>query len=146
MIRERQDIVYRGATTVTAVPTPVSQPGEPAQADIVLLASPSLLFRYSALTFNSHRIHYDKDYARDVEGFGGLVVQGPLQATLLLNHAASSLDTFQLDFSFRSSAPLIADQVFGLCSIKTNGGLKCWTRGADATTAMTVYAVPLKQQ
>ena len=46
------------------------------------------LFRYSALTFNSHRIHYDAPYARDVEGYKRVVIHGPLQATLLLNHAA----------------------------------------------------------
>lgn len=82
-IRERQTIVYRGAEGAAvreALPAP-PMPGGGVEA--ALTPDPVLLFRYSALTGNGHRIHYDADYVRDEEGYPGLVVHGPLQATLL---------------------------------------------------------------
>src|SRR3546814_17481178 len=88
-IRGDEDIVLRGAASAT--PAPTAAPATPAteRADAVrsITPDPVLLFRYSALTFNAHRIHYDRDYARDVEGYAGLVVHGPLIATLLMDHA-----------------------------------------------------------
>jgi len=80
VVHEEQDIVYRS-------PTPLALPGAEDVAhradDWHLDTTPPLLFRYSALTYNGHRIHYDRDYARDVEGYPGLVVHGPLQAMLM---------------------------------------------------------------
>src|SRR3546814_3294494 len=73
---------------------------------------PVLLFRYSALTFNAHRIHYDRDYARDVEGYAGLVVHGPLIATLLMDHAQRAApDIVPRHFAFRAEAPLIDGEI-----------------------------------
>jgi 3-methylfumaryl-CoA hydratase len=78
-------------------------------------ADPVLLFRYSALTFNGHRIHYDHPYATQVEGYPGLVVHGPLIATLLLDLVTSALPSRQLRrFSYRGHAPLFADRAFFL--------------------------------
>lgn len=108
-VQERQDIVYREAATEAA---PLS--GEPADADLPgdvcldIEASTLLLFRYSALTFNGHRIHYDRDYAMRKEFYPGLVVHGPLQATFAMRLAAS-LGSGQRPtrFSFRGVAPMV---------------------------------------
>ena len=81
-ISEEQDIVYRGAGGAAAKLGP-SAPDAPPGPRATVLPDPVLLFRYSALTGNGHRIHYDMDYAREVEGYPGLVVHGPLQATWL---------------------------------------------------------------
>jgi 3-methylfumaryl-CoA hydratase len=82
-IDEAQDIVYRGAegAAVKAAPAAPAAPSGAIRAEV--LPDPVLLFRYSALTGNGHRIHYDQDYVRDVEGYPGLIVHGPLQATWL---------------------------------------------------------------
>lgn len=104
-IREQQSIVFRKITA----PRPVkSAPGagDPATLRSSLTPDPVLLFRYSALTFNAHRIHYDHVYATEAEAYSGLVVHGPLQATLLLNLAADALKTSPHRFSFRGLAPL----------------------------------------
>jgi 3-methylfumaryl-CoA hydratase len=106
-IRERQDIVYRGASSP-------SQPGAAARVatPVGLLdggpgmeTTPALLFRYSAITFNAHRIHYDLPYATAAEGYPGLVVHGPLQATFLMNAAAKRLGSTPAAFAYRSVAP-----------------------------------------
>jgi 3-methylfumaryl-CoA hydratase len=82
---EEHDIVYREAAQPGA-PTP---PGKPAPANVVwrheVMPDEAMLFRYSALTFNAHRIHYDLDYCRKEEGYPGIIVHGPLQTTLLLD-------------------------------------------------------------
>ena len=86
-IREKQSIVYREIS----VPRPVKNAPDavdPTTLRSSLAPDPVLLFRYSALTFNAHRIHYDHVYATETEAYSGLVVHGPLQATLLLNLAA----------------------------------------------------------
>lgn len=86
-IREHQVIVYRGAGE--APPESVAPPPVRRAGDWTVPIDPVLLFRYSALTFNGHRIHYDAPYATETEGYPGLVVHGPLQATLLLNLAGA---------------------------------------------------------
>ncbi|MDR0274889.1 MAG: MaoC family dehydratase N-terminal domain-containing protein [Burkholderiaceae bacterium] len=86
-LSEEQDLVYRAAAN-PADPAPVptaAETGAPWRREIT--PSSVLLFRYSALTLNNHRIHYDRDYATGVEGYPGLVVQGPLIATLLTDLA-----------------------------------------------------------
>jgi 3-methylfumaryl-CoA hydratase len=84
-VREEHDIVYRDA----AAPDEPPPQGKPAPARAAwqreLTGDPILLFRYSALTFNGHRIHYDIDYVRHEEHYPGLIVHGPLQTTLLLD-------------------------------------------------------------
>ncbi len=82
-IRERQTLVYRGAEGAAVRDAPPAPPLPPGGAEAVITPDPVLLFRYSALTGNGHRIHYDADYVRDEEGYPGLIVHGPLQATLL---------------------------------------------------------------
>ena len=110
LIDERQDIVYRAPSGEAARPT-LAVPVE-ARAAFVVEATPTLLFRYSALTFNGHRIHYDPIYATKVEGYAGLVVHGPLQATLMLNAAAKALGRAPKVFRYRGLSPLIGGQPF----------------------------------
>ncbi|TCK21523.1 FAS1-like dehydratase domain-containing protein [Pseudonocardia endophytica] len=86
LLTEEQDIVYRSQPAGTARGTPAPEPvPQPAHDHAFRIpATPQLLFRFSALTYNTHRIHYDREYATGVEGYPGLVVQGPLLAMLAL--------------------------------------------------------------
>ena len=86
-IRDRQDFVYREPSSMTGAAAPAAAAESAPVPKLRWTIEPStvLLFRYSALTFNGHRIHYDLPYAREVEDYPNLVVQGPLQATLLIN-------------------------------------------------------------
>jgi 3-methylfumaryl-CoA hydratase len=106
-ISERQDLVFR-----ESLGSDVAQTSSAVRRDTALnwnlTADPLLLFRFSALTFNGHRIHYDVDYARETEGYRGLVVHGPLQAALLLNQSAISQGRVPHRFDYRCIAPLIA--------------------------------------
>lgn len=106
---ERQRLLYRaseGQKVAPAGPTVALPSSSGARRD--LQPDERLLFRYSALTFNTHRIHYDADYARDVEGYPGLVVHGVLTATLLCDVAARQLGAEPTTFSFRATAPTFA--------------------------------------
>lgn len=109
---ERQDIVYREpapAATATAVPAQaVDIPRF--DATRVFQPDPVRLFRFSALTFNGHRIHYDRDYARGEEGYRDLVVHGPLVATLLLDLAREVAGDLSISgFVWRGKQPTFAD-------------------------------------
>ncbi len=107
-VRERQTIVYRGAGARRSVPQP---PPGPWPLHRTVATDPVLLFRYSALTFNGHRIHYDAPYARDVEGYAGLVVHAPLMATLLLDLCARSIGGHRIaTFAFRGESPAIVGE------------------------------------
>lgn len=114
-IRELQSIVYRETAAPDAPLQPPKAVGvfDPAGWDVhrVVTPTPPLLFRYSALTFNSHRIHYDRLHAQDEERYRGLVVQGPLTATLLLDLARRRFGDNQLRrLEFRGLSPAIADE------------------------------------
>lgn len=104
-IREEQDIVYMDIPE-HYVP-PEGKPLPDCDHTEALEIDPVLLFRYSALTFNGHRIHYDRPYALEIERYPGLVVHGPLQATLLYDLAARQQpDRTPASFSFRGTSPL----------------------------------------
>ncbi|TMV04516.1 FAS1-like dehydratase domain-containing protein [Brucella haematophila] len=118
-IRERQDIVYRPAEQ--AAETPVLPPA-PAREEGDFLPDSRLLFRYSALTFNSHRIHYDLPYAQAEENYPALVVHGPLQATLLAAKAANVLGRPLRRFSFRGVAPAFANVPLAIRFEQKEGG------------------------
>ncbi|WP_407530842.1 FAS1-like dehydratase domain-containing protein [Methylobacterium oryzisoli] len=138
VIGERQDIVYRGAEGGTlGKPAPVSAPGHHSRA--VEPGAP-LLFRYSALLFFAHRIHYDRRYAMEVEHYPGLVVHGPLQAVLLLNFAADLRGAPPDRFSFRSGAPLFDDGPFTLNADESGDGLTLWTASPGGSAAMRAEA------
>ncbi|NMN93877.1 FAS1-like dehydratase domain-containing protein [Antrihabitans stalactiti] len=113
VIDERQDLVYRDAVA-TAAPAQSAELTEvpAAQDEWSVPITPTLLFRYSALTYNGHRIHYDRDYARDIEGYPGLVTHGPLQATVMAEaaRARGHQAISGLVFDHRSVAPLFDNQ------------------------------------
>lgn len=132
---EYQDLVYRqDPVPGTPSPTPPMARTDEAQAEEVCFDS-TLLFRYSALTFNGHRIHYDLDYARDVEGYPGLVVHGPLLAQLLMLMAETALGGLAR-FTFRASSPLMHLEPATLC----RNGHDLWVRGPDGRQIMTATA------
>ena len=136
-VRETQTLVYREAAAPDAPLTPPeagSKPFEAAQWDVerVLTPDPRLLFRYSALTFNSHRIHYDAPYASEVERYRGLVVHGPLTASLLLQHAASELGENRLrSFEFRGVSPAIAGEPLHLVMRHSQDGFELGAFASD---------------
>ena len=117
LIQDRQTIVYRQPSAFKQAATAElqEQPENPVRSQNILPDS-TLLFRYSAMTFNGHRIHYDHNYTTTEEGYPGLVVQGPLMATLLMNLAqASRPDSPLREFEFRGVAPAFVDQALLLC-------------------------------
>ncbi|RNJ64356.1 MAG: hypothetical protein EDM03_08555 [Porphyrobacter sp. IPPAS B-1204] len=125
---ETQTLVYREAAAPDA---PLSPPPlgdgrfDPAGWDAhrSITPSPALLFRFSALTFNTHRIHYDAPYAQGVERYRGLVVHGPLTASLLLQLAAQELGANRLrSFSFRGLSPAIAGEPLHLVMRRSEAG------------------------
>jgi len=103
-------------------------------------ASPALLFRYSALTFNGHRIHYDAPYAREVEAYPGLIVHGPMQATMLVHLAAELRGAPPARFSFRSLSPLFDTDDFALHATDDGAALELWTARAGGPVAMEARA------
>lgn len=108
-VTERQTVMYRAAPS-DSVPEPGEPKARPESAGPRRDLTPDerLLFRYSALTFNTHRIHYDVAYANQAEGYPGLVVHGPLTATLLAELAETALGRPLGSFSFRATAPTFA--------------------------------------
>lgn len=116
-IIEEHDIVYRHAPAPTDKPLPPT----PAPRDSIwsktIIPDDVLLFRYSALTFNGHRIHYDRKYVTEVEGYPGLVVHGPLIATLLVDLICHSIPDCKLKtFEFRIIRPTYDINIFKVCA------------------------------
>ncbi len=140
---EEHDIVYRQEHDGNApVPTIPAAP-EAAEADATVQITPTnvMLFRYSALTFNSHRIHYDREYCRNVEGFPGLVVHGPLTATLLVGMAGEHRDGAALDgFEFRAVSPLFGAQPLTIGVKKHPEKLQLWAANPRGELAMSATA------
>jgi 3-methylfumaryl-CoA hydratase len=111
VVDERQDIVYRApAAGGETPPEPAGGPAAAPTGGWQIDTSSTLLFRFSALTYNAHRIHYDRDYARDVEGYPGLLVHGPLQAIAMAELARARGRTGDVEFEYRLSAPLFDHQ------------------------------------
>jgi 3-methylfumaryl-CoA hydratase len=138
LLNETQDIVYRGLDGDGAGKQPT--PAKPGRHRRLVDPSPPLLFRYSALTFNGHRIHYDRRYVMEVEGYPGLIVHGPLQAALLLNYAAQLRGHPPSRFTFRSLSPLFDNDVFALHADEDAVKLKLWTARENGPVAMTAEA------
>ena len=143
-IDEEQDLVYRSASASSAPALPASVTAEPPPAlwRDTLLPDARLLFRYSALTFNTHRIHYDLPYAQGEEGYAGLVVQGPLTATLLADRLMTHVGGRLRCFSFRGRSPLFSGATAQLCGQpeETPGRFALWAEGPDGMAAMTAHA------
>jgi 3-methylfumaryl-CoA hydratase len=130
-IEEEQDLVYREPGGATP-PRPVEAPADAPAATVA--TDPVLLFRYSALTMNSHRIHYDRPYAEREEGYAGLVVHGPLQATLLARLAVQSLSRPLAAFRFRGIAAAIAGEPLHLHAQAEGTPLELWVTQAGHRT------------
>lgn len=137
-IVEEQDIVYRNPPTPADAPPPAAAPSD-AQWQRRIDPSPVLLFRYSALTFNSHRIHFDRPYARHDEGYDGLVVHGPLIATLLLDLVRREQPRARVgEFSFRAVRPLLDTAPFRVCGTPHGDGtVRLWAQDRDGALATT---------
>jgi 3-methylfumaryl-CoA hydratase len=139
---EEHDIVYRDAPAPgEAAPAPRPAPENPAwRRDIT--ADDVLLFRYSALTFNGHRIHYDRRYVTEVEGYPGLIVHGPLLATLLLDLVARNTTATVKSFNFRAVAPVFDTTAFAVCATpSTQGKIRLWAQHQTGALAMEAEAI-----
>ena len=144
LISESQDLVYREPATASATGS-ANGLQEPYQGPVAaewsesLEPDPVLLFRYSALTFNGHRIHYDRDYAVNEEGYPGLVVQGPLTASLLLDLMYRQLGSVRIKgFSFRGARPLFDSTPFRLEGAVAQKSVNLWALTPDRQLAMSL--------
>lgn len=143
-LTEEHDIVYREqpkpgeqAPAFTPAPTDHAWIRE-------ITPDPVLLFRYSALTFNGHRIHYDRSYVTEVEGYPGLVVHGPLIATLLLDHLRRNLSQANVTrFAFRAIKPIFDTERLFVCGKPEGGGktIKLWAKNAEGALCMDASAI-----
>ena len=146
VVCEKQTLVYRDDIAPDAPLSP-PEPGEGRfDANVwnnvrTFTPSETMLFRYSALTFNTHRIHYDAPYARDVERYRGLVVHGPLIASLLLQLAAEGYGDNRLKtFSFRAVSPAIAGEPLHLALRQTDGRLQLGPFASDGRQTLKASA------
>ncbi len=140
-VRERQDIVYRDPPPATGSgPARQEDPAPTGTHNLTVTPTPTMLFRYSAITFNGHRIHYDAPYSREVEGYGGLVVHGPLQATMMAHMAADLAGKTPKTFSFRGKSPLFDDAPYGVHAAERDGGMSLWTARDGGPVAMRAEA------
>ncbi|SEK09123.1 hypothetical protein MAA5396_03967 [Marinovum algicola] len=137
---ERQDLVYRAAASGPTVASPAPVAAPPGDKSQTISPHPTLLFRFSALTFNGHRIHYDRRFCTDVEGYAGLVVHGPLQATLLCHFAAKLWGAAPKTFWFRSVSAICDDTDFTLNATEEGDGLRLWTAAVGHPVAMEAGA------
>jgi 3-methylfumaryl-CoA hydratase len=128
-LSEWQDLVYRGEGGVTP-DRPVARTDETHSEDVSF--NSTLLFRYSALTMNGHRIHYDRKYAKRVEGYDDLILHGPLLAQLLMLMGERMLCKPLTEVTYRATAPLIVTQGATLC---WNDGA-AWVRGPQGEQCM----------
>ena len=137
-IRERHDIVYRDmSSTAPAAPAKTPPPPPAAKHRESHMADPVLLFRYSALTFNGHRIHYDRDYVTRVEGYPGLVFHGPLQASFIVELAAKLHGgTPPKKLSYRGVQPLFEGSEFSVNANDTGTGMELWTANSQGQPTM----------
>jgi len=140
VLTEEHDIVYRGADGAAVKPA-APAPAWPDAARATITPDALMLFRYSALTGNGHRIHYDRPYVTGVEGYPGLIVHGPLQATLLAAHALAQAPGRRLArFSFRGLRPCFDGRALTLLARADAGRILAETRDAEGCTCMAAEA------
>jgi len=149
-LRELQNLVYCQPPKTPSVHAPQTaneiDPQQSANLCQPVAVTSTLLFRYSALTFNGHRIHYDADYAQTVEGYPGLVIHGPLQATLLLHYGNRlGAGRIPLRFQYRGLRPLFNGEPLMLNANRTDDGFTLWTSGASPKAAMTADLIFTQQ-
>jgi len=140
---ERHDIVYRDDKA--PLPQPAGAEEKPGKApwQRTMIADEVMLMRYSALTFNGHRIHYDKDFAIHHDGYPGLVVHGPLMATLLMDLCRENHGSYRLSaFDFKARSALFAGEAFVLSGTPSEDGTRAQLvlQKQNGTTVMTAEA------
>jgi 3-methylfumaryl-CoA hydratase len=134
-ITDERDLIYREDPDPDAPKPSYPQAPDSAESRRGLSFDTTVLFRYSALTFNGHRIHYDLDYATEVEGYSGLVVHGPLLAQHLIIMARDELGPLK-SFTFRATAPLMHFESATAC----RNGTRLWVRGPDGRLCINAEA------
>jgi 3-methylfumaryl-CoA hydratase len=141
-LSDEHDIVYREPPAPGASAPPAKAPPGGAVWRRQVTPDPVMLFRYSALTFNGHRIHYDRPYVTEVEGYPGLIVHGPLIATLLLDLLDREQPTANVvEFSFRAVSPLFDTAPFAVCGKPGDDGrVQLWAETPAGALAMEASA------
>ena len=142
VLRDAHDIVYREAAKPGEAAPPQAPPADAAWS-VEHRPNATLLFRYSALTFNSHRIHYDHPYVTQVEGYDDLVVHGPLIATLLLEAAQQHNPGRQvLGYSFKAVRPLTCGRLLRVCghAADADGKVALWAEDGQGALLMQASA------
>jgi 3-methylfumaryl-CoA hydratase len=141
-LTEEHDIVYRDAARAGDAQPPLGRAPDDAAWTREIHADEVLLFRYSALTFNGYRIHYDRRFASEAQGYRGLVVHAPLVATLLADLLRRSLPQANVSsFSFRAIRALFDTDPFVICGRPDHdGSVKLWARGPDGALAVEATA------
>lgn len=139
VLTDCHDLVFREAPGKEPAAPPRGEPAPAAGISMsrAVTPDPVMLFRYSALTFNGHRIHYDHDYVRNVEGYPGLVVHGPLTATLLLDlYSRHRPDAVVSAFEFRGVSPLFDTGSFMLLGVERDDGADLYAVDGGGHVAM----------
>ena len=136
---EEQTIVYRELASETQVSNAQAAPTNADYQQVYTLNS-TALFRYSALTFNGHRIHYDVDYCRTVEGYPNLVIHGPLVATLLLDLYYVQQQQPLHWFRYRAKSPLFLPYSFTVNGKSDGGNTRLWASNYEGGLAMEAEA------
>jgi 3-methylfumaryl-CoA hydratase len=139
-LTEEHDIVYREDPGPNAPKRDIPRAPQSSEFSRDVQPTEVMLFRYSALTFNGHRIHYDVDYARAIEGYDGLVFHGPLTATLLIDLACSKTGAFPKSFSFRGVSALAGMNAFKIQGHQTDNAVDLWAKTATGDLAMSARA------
>ena len=141
-IEEEHDIVYREAAVASETAAPQKAPARAPEGELwrrTIEPDPVLLFRYSALTFNSHRIHYDFPYVTQEEGYPGLIVHGPLIATLLVDLVRRERpDATIRSFAFRALRPTFSGRPFQVCGLPSEDGtsVDLWAKDHEGYLTM----------
>lgn len=146
ILSEEHDIVYKqepeSDTTVEMVNAGLKAPEKTAQWSETIVPDPLLLFKYSALTFNGHRIHYDRDFCKKDFGFPGLVVHGPLLSTLLMELVRKNLPQANvLEYAFRAKGPVFEFQPFKVEGCQEGNKIFLWVVNDSGLETMSAEAV-----
>ncbi len=136
-LRDQQQLVYREPPNPDSPRRAVEKAPDNPEWSRTMVPDAVLLFRYSALTFNGHRIHYDRTYCREYEGYPGLVVHGPLQATLLLDLCRRNKpEKLIRRFEFRAQHPLFDGETMLIAGQSSSSGAELWTAGPQGQVAI----------
>jgi 3-methylfumaryl-CoA hydratase len=137
LLEENQTLVYRDHPPIGSVPPTGKQASQAPVWTVRHSPDETMVFRYSAVTFNAHRIHYDRDYATGVEGYAGVIVQGQLLATLMLDACKANTDHKIHRFSFRGVQPVFTGEAVFAEGREKDGGYDLWIRDEMGVVRLT---------